>query len=229
MAGHTLEELARAVKGTPSEKPGPNILGVRPLEFARSSDISYVAGPANLKGLANSEACAVFLPFGLETDGRPCIWVNNPEAAFAKVTGFFYRPPRPDGEISSHAYIHPEAVLAHNVSVGHFAVIERGAVIGSDSFIGSHAVIGEGVSIGENARVHPHVTIYPGVKIGARVTIHAGTVVGSDGFGYARDLDDHGAPVNVKKYHSGTVEIEDDVEIGALWGRDRARGGVGRV
>jgi UDP-3-O-[3-hydroxymyristoyl] glucosamine N-acyltransferase len=54
-------------------------------------------------------------------------------------------------------------------------------------------------------------------------------VIGSDGFGYARDADEHGRPVAVKKFHSGTVEIEDDVEIGALCAIDRALAGVTRI
>jgi UDP-3-O-[3-hydroxymyristoyl] glucosamine N-acyltransferase len=61
------------------------------------------------------------------------------------------------------------------------------------------------------------------------VIVHSGTVIGSDGFGFARDKAESGGFVNVKKYHSGTVEIEDDVEIGALCAVDRALAGVTRI
>jgi UDP-3-O-[3-hydroxymyristoyl] glucosamine N-acyltransferase len=67
------------------------------------------------------------------------------------------------------------------------------------------------------------------VKIGDRAIIHAGTVIGSDGFGFAQDLDEGGSPVSVKKYHSGTVEIGDDVEVGALCAIDRALAGTTRL
>jgi UDP-3-O-[3-hydroxymyristoyl] glucosamine N-acyltransferase len=90
-------------------------------------------------------------------------------------------------------------------------------------------VIGEDVEIGADSRIFPHVTIYPRVKIGRQVIIHSGTVIGSDGFGFARDTDPQGAPIAVKKYHSGTVEIGDEVEIGALCAVDRALAGVTRL
>jgi UDP-3-O-[3-hydroxymyristoyl] glucosamine N-acyltransferase len=102
-------------------------------------------------------------------------------------------------------------------------------VIGDDSVIGAHVAVGENVLIGTGARIFPHVTIYPGVRIGDRVIIHAGTVIGSDGFGFAGDVDDQGHPVCVKKYHSGTVQIGDDVEIGALCAIDRALAGVTKL
>jgi UDP-3-O-[3-hydroxymyristoyl] glucosamine N-acyltransferase len=52
---------------------------------------------------------------------------------------------------------------------------------------------------------------------------------GSDGFGFARAADENGLPVYIKKYQSGTVEIGDDVEIGALVAVDRALSGVTRL
>ena len=67
------------------------------------------------------------------------------------------------------------------------------------------------------------------MRIGKRVIIHSGSVIGSDGFGFARTADESGLPVYIKKYHSGTVEIGDDVEIGALVAVDRALSGVTRL
>ena len=56
----------------------------------------------------------------------------------------------------------------------------------------------------------PNVTIYPRTEIGARVRIHAGTVIGSDGFGYVLD-----GGIHRKVPQIGNVVIGDDVEIGA--------------
>jgi UDP-3-O-[3-hydroxymyristoyl] glucosamine N-acyltransferase len=61
------------------------------------------------------------------------------------------------------------------------------------------------------------VTIYPGTQIGQRVIIHAGSVIGSDGFGYARK---DGLPYKIPQV--GKVIIEDDCEIGANVTIDRA-------
>ncbi len=54
--------------------------------------------------------------------------------------------------------------------------------------------------------------------------IHAGTVIGSDGFGFAPDGEHY-----QKIPHSGIVVIEDDVEIGANTTIDRATFGETRI
>jgi UDP-3-O-[3-hydroxymyristoyl] glucosamine N-acyltransferase len=225
----TLEELARILGSEASETPGPRIAGARPVEFAGEKDLTYVVSAAFLPKLKESAAAAVILPPGLDPGSLPHIRSGNPEAAFARLTALYYPYPGASEGISPRADVHPEAVLGESVSVGPFAVICRGAVLGNGSSIGAHSVIGEDVQVGANTRIFPNVTVYPRVKIGSRVVIHAGTVIGSDGFGFARDLDEAGRPLYIKKYHSGTVEIGDDVEIGALCAVDRALAGVTRV
>jgi len=78
-------------------------------------------------------------------------------------------------------------------------------------------VIGDNVVIGNDVMIYPNVTVLDRCTIGNRVIIHAGTVIGSDGFGFAPDG---------KKYykvpHTGIVRIDDDVEIGAGNTIDRA-------
>jgi UDP-3-O-[3-hydroxymyristoyl] glucosamine N-acyltransferase len=229
MTAYSLEELALFLNAEASETPGPRITGVRPLELAGDRDITYVAGPQFVKLFAKSKAAAVILPPNLNLAGLPCIRSKNPEAAFARLTALYYPHPEAPAGVSVKADVDPEASLGSQVSIGAFAVIDRGVVIGDRSVIGAHSVIGEGCKIGEETRIFPNVTIYPRVTIGDRVTIHAGTVVGSDGFGYVRDIDEKGIPVNIKKYHSGSVEIGDDVEIGALVAIDRGLAGVTRL
>jgi UDP-3-O-[3-hydroxymyristoyl] glucosamine N-acyltransferase len=85
-------------------------------------------------------------------------------------------------------------------------------------------VIGDHVTIGENSFLHANVTVYNRVQIGARVIIHSGAVIGADGFGFAL-VDGH-----YRKFPQvGTVDIQDDVEIGAGCCIDRAALGVTRI
>ncbi|MEI8181308.1 MAG: UDP-3-O-(3-hydroxymyristoyl)glucosamine N-acyltransferase [Desulfomonile sp.] len=225
----TLEEMARILKAEASERPGPEFSGVRPIECAGPQDITYVTDLRFLKRLVNSSAGGVIVPPGLDPGGRPHIRSSNPEADFARLTVLYYPYGIPPEAISPKAEIHPQAVLGRDVCVGAFAVIGRAVIVGDETVISAGVVVGESVHIGKQSRIFPNVTIYPGVKIGDRVIIHSGTVVGSDGFGFARDVDQQGIPVNVKKYHSGTVEIGDDVEIGALCAIDRALSGVTQI
>jgi UDP-3-O-[3-hydroxymyristoyl] glucosamine N-acyltransferase len=76
--------------------------------------------------------------------------------------------------------------------------------------------VGEDCSVGEDSILYPNVSIYPRTVIGKRVILHSGVVVGSDGFGYAKE-----GRKNVKVPQVGKVEIEDDVEIGANTTIDR--------
>jgi UDP-3-O-[3-hydroxymyristoyl] glucosamine N-acyltransferase len=221
----TLEELALILGSEPSTRPGPRITGARPLEFAREHDITFVTGRQYLDRLGQSAAAAAIVPPGLDPGGLPHIVADNPEVAFAKLTALFYPYPEAAEGVSPKAEVHPDTVLGPGVSVGPFAVIGRGTVIGEGTVVGAHTVIGDEVHIGSHSRIFPQVTVYPRVKIGDRVVIHSGTVIGSDGFGFARDMTDPRSPAYVKKYHSGTVEIEDDVEIGALCAIDRALAG----
>lgn len=225
--GVTLSEIADFLGCESSEIPGPEISGVKPLEYATAMDVTYLAEAKFLGAFETSGAAAALIPLSMDSPGRPFIRSRNPEADFAKLTRFFYGYIHPaNASISAHVSVHPSATIGDGVSIGPFAVIGANSIIGSHSSIGAHVVIGEGVTIGEETVIFPHVTIYNRVKVGSRVIIHAGSVIGSDGFGYARDADSSGRPINVKKFHSGSVEIQDDVEIGALTAIDRALAGV---
>ncbi len=221
----SLQELADYVGGQPSLVPGPQIGGVRPLEYAGEKDITYVASPQFMVKLDSSLACAALIPIHSETS-RPYIRCKNPEAAFARLTSLFYPNKKPTPGISEKADIHPSTTIGYGVHVGPYAVIGENCLIQQGSVIGAHSVIGDDCVIGEDCFIFPHVVLYPRVTLGSRVLVHSGTVLGSDGFGYARDADPDGIPFNIKKYHHGRVEIGDDVEVGALCAVDRAMSGV---
>ena len=95
--------------------------------------------------------------------------------------------------------------IGNHVSIGDRTVVYPGVVIGDHVTVGSDVVL------------YPNVSLLQEVSLGNRVIIHSGTVIGSDGFGFA--------PVG-GQYHKipqiGTVVIDDDVEIGANVAIDRA-------
>jgi len=108
--------------------------------------------------------------------------------------------------------VHPSAVLAESITIDERAVIGASVEIGAGSWIGAGTVISAGAKIGSGCEIYPNVTVYPGVTIGNRVAVHAGAVLGSDGFGYVRDV----ATGRYEKFPQvGRLEIADDVEIGA--------------
>lgn len=120
--------------------------------------------------------------------------------------------------IDSTAFVHPDAVLGDQVSVGRFSTIEAHARIGAGSYIGDQVYIGKDVEIGSQVILYPGVKIMNACKIGDYCVLHANVVIGSDGFGFAPQADG-----SYKKIpHTGNVLIENNVEIGANSAVDRA-------
>lgn len=226
---YTLEQIAEILELEASVRPGPEISGVRPLEYAQSSDLTYVENERFWGELSKSSAGAVIISYNLPDPNVPFIRSHTPEADFARLTALFYKCRGQYEGVSERSVVAPSSRVADTVSIGPYSVIGANCIIEPNVRIGANVVIGDDCVIGADTVVHANVTIYHNVIIGRWVIIHSGTVIGSDGFGYAQGIDNKGVPVIIKKYHSGTVVIEDDVEIGALCAIDRALAGVTRI
>jgi UDP-3-O-[3-hydroxymyristoyl] glucosamine N-acyltransferase len=135
-------------------------------------------------------------------------------------------PPDPfPSDVHQTAVISKTARIGKGVVLGAFTVIEDEVNIGDGTKIAHNVVVGRGSKIGNDCRIFSNVTIYYGSKIGNRVIIHSGTVVGSDGFGFAPKKD--GTYEKIPQL--GIVHIEDDVELGANLCIDRATLGETRI
>ena len=219
----TISELAALVGGEVFSGAGDApIDGPAALDTARPGEISFFSHPRYAADLKATKASAVLVPrdFAGETQAA-CIRVDNPSAAFTRITAEFIREPvRPPAGIHPSAVVHPGAQIAPEASVGENVVVMPGAVIGAGSVVMAGAYVGENARIGSDCLLHPHVVLSHGCVLGDRVVLHSGAVIGSDGFGYdTRDGKHHKIP------QSGIVVIENDVEIGANTTIDRARFG----
>ncbi len=193
------------------------VCALAPIQSAGSGVLSFVANPKYRKFLLETKATAVILGESL-LEHCPCsaLVVRDPYLAYAQVSHLFAVAPACPPGIHPAAVVHAGARLAVGVHVGPLAVIEQGADIGEGAVIGAQCFVGANVRIGAGSFLWPNVTIYHAVKIGCRTTIHAGTVIGSDGFGYAKA---QGKWVKIAQI--GSVDIGDDVEIGACCTIDR--------
>ena len=212
-----LKELAEWVGGTVIGDGEIEITGVSSIEEARAGEITFVASPKYLPKLGETKASAVIVSPEITLAKKPLLCVTNPYLAFAKIVGlFFYKPYQPKG-IDAKAWVSPIAQLGKDVTVYPFVYLGDRCRIGDRVILYPGVSIGEDSSIGEESVIYPNVSIYSGTVIGKRVILHSGVVVGSDGFGYVKD-----GRKNVKIPQVGSVEIEDDVEIGANTTIDRA-------
>ncbi|MEQ9772195.1 UDP-3-O-(3-hydroxymyristoyl)glucosamine N-acyltransferase [Pectobacterium jejuense] len=193
------------------------ITGVASMHSAKTGQITFLSDSRYREQLAGTQASAVVLT---EADLPYCqvaaLVVKNPYLTYARMAQLLDTTPQPASDIAPSAVIAPDATLGQNVSVGANAVIESGAQLGDGVVIGPGCFIGKDARIGAGTRLWANVTIYHRVELGDQCLIQSGTVIGSDGFGYANDRGNW-----VKIPQLGTVRIGDRVEIGASTTIDR--------
>lgn len=212
-----LKELAQWVDGTVVGNGETEISGVGAIEDARAGEITFIADPRHLPKLGETKASAVIVSREVTQADRPLLCVTNPHLAFAKIlTLFFEKPYRPKG-IDSNAWISPTAKLGKDLTLYPFVYVGDRCLIGDRVTLYPGVYVGEDAAVGEDSILYPNVSVYPGALVGKRVVLHSGVVIGSDGFGYVKE-----GKKNVKIPQVGTVEIEDDVELGANTTVDRA-------
>lgn len=222
-----LSELALQVAGSLKGDGEVEIHGVAGIRDASSGDVSFIANPRYASEAASTKASAVIVSEDWESDcPAALIRVKNPDEAFAKAAMLFYRAsPAPIVGVHPTAVVAKDVELGDGVSIGPLCVIESGVIIGDGTVVSAQCYIGHHAVIGEKSLLYPQVSLREAVKIGSRTIIHNGTVLGSDGFGYSVDSEG----VRTKIPQIGTVEIGDDVEIGANVTIDRARFGKTKI
>ncbi len=220
-----LDELARRLE-CKLEGPGDiEITGVAGLEEASPSEVSFLSNRKYRAKLRSTRAAAIIMEPDFPFSGRPVLRSANPYLTFAKALELFYSPPCSRPGIHPTAVIAPGVKLGRNPSVGPYVVIEDGAEIGDDCVLKSFVVIYRGAKIGHRFLAHAHAVVREDVRLGNDVILQNGVVVGSDGFGFAKQADGS----YYKIVQAGGVVVEDGVEIQANACIDRATIGETRL
>lgn len=220
----SLGQLAELLGGHAEGESGFILSGVAGLPEAGPRDVTFVEGSRQLPAAAAGFAGALLLPAGLELPGRNLIRVDQPRLAFAGALALFHPVPHPPRGVHPSAVVESSAEVDATATVAAFCYIGAGARIGARAVLHSHVHVGAGVAIGADALLHPGAIVLERVTLGERVIVNSGAVIGSDGFGYVFDGRAHRKIPQV-----GTVEIGDDVEIGAGTTVDRATTGTTRI
>jgi UDP-3-O-[3-hydroxymyristoyl] glucosamine N-acyltransferase len=213
----TLARVASAVGGRVAGNAALRLSGVRGLEEAGPSDLSWIADERWAREGRDSRAGALLVASEESAAGKPAVVVRNPTLALAAWLEVWRPSARPRPGISKKAHVHASARLGKGVSVAAGATVEGGAVIGAGSVLCPGSFVGRDAVLGEDCYLHPNAAVLERCRIGARVILHAGAVVGSDGFGYVWDGKSHR-----KIPQLGIARVEEDVEIGANAAIDRA-------
>jgi len=204
------------------------ITGAAGLDEAKAGDITFLANPRYTLKVKETKASAVFLSENSPVEKAQNIVVlrsKDPYLAYTRALRLFHLEPTFEPFIHPSAVIDSTAVVADDVWVGACVVIGANAVVGSRVRIYPNVTVYDGVSIGIDSVIHSGVALRENVSVGERVIIHNNAVIGSDGFGYAKDENKHW----LKIPQTGRVVIEDDVEIGAGTTIDCASVGETRI
>lgn len=225
----TIKELA--------EVCGADILGNNTLQTINSAanldeagvnQLTFIGSPKYADKLRSCTASAVLVPKGTLGEaanvGTCLLVVDDPEMAFITCLLRLYPEKGSAGTLSAKAHIDPTTILGEGTCVEAFASIGARSTLGSNCWVMAGCRIGDDVTLGNHCVLYPNVVLYDGVRLGDNVTLHAGTVIGSDGFGYKLRNGEH-----VKFPQVGTVVIGSNVEIGANTCIDRAALGETRV
>jgi len=193
------------------------ISGINSLDEASPEEISFFADRRYAESLKKTKASAILVSAATDLYKGTQVLVTNPALAYARIAALFSSPAPTHSGISQRAAIHKSAVIGKGVSIFPLVYVGEKVVIGDNVILFPGVFVGDRVRIGNHTVIYPNVTIMQDCLIGNEVIIHAGSVIGSDGFGFVRD-----EGVNVKIPQIGMVQIDDRVEIGANNCIDRA-------
>jgi len=213
----TATQIAERVRGEVLGDGATLLAGLAAAENARAGDLTFADQEEYFIAAEQSAASAILVSGDFQSTKKVVIRVANARIAVARLLPVFFPPDEhPPG-------IHPGATVDPSAQVDATAHIGPGCVVGARVQIGPRSVLMGGNHVardsrlGEDVCLFPNVVIYARTVIGHRVVIHAGTVIGSDGYGYVFDEGRHRKVLQV-----GNVIIHDDVEIGANAAIDRA-------
>ena len=220
-----LGEIAAALNATlENGNPEADITGVAGIEEAVAGQITFVANPKYAAMAKTTAAAAVIVAEDFPATGGVLLRSKNPYLSFARAIDLFYQSPKYAPGIHPTAVIAASAKIGANAHIGAYVVIDDGVVIGDNAVLLPHVVIYRGANIGDNLLAHAHSIVREGCHLGNNVVLQNGAVVGSDGFGFARD-GDHWEKIT----QSGPTVVESDVEIQANSCIDRASVGETRI
>jgi UDP-3-O-[3-hydroxymyristoyl] glucosamine N-acyltransferase len=213
-----LAELARVLGATCHGDPEQEITGVEGIEKAGPGQLTFLANPKYTPFARTTKAGAVLVTDDFEPIAAATLRTPNPYLAFAVAVDIFHPPPQYPAGIHSTAVIDPTASVGEEVHVGAYVVIGAGAVVGQGTTLLPHVVIYPKARLGKDCFAHAHAVVRENCQLGDGVILQNGAVVGSDGFGFAKEAS--GAWRKITQ--SGAVVLGDQVEVQANSCIDRA-------
>ena len=225
----TLSEISALIgSAEPTSHADRVVTGVADLDQAGPGDIAFLTSDAYVRRFEATRAGVVVVAKRVKLPAVvhvPVLIVDNADLAVALVLEHFAPPvQRVAAGIDASARLASDATIGPSPSISSNVVVGNRTTIGRNCVIHAGVVIGDDVTVGDDCVLYANVVIRERIRIGHRVIINAGSVIGTDGFGFFWD-----GKQQRKVPQIGTVMIEDDVEIGSCVCIDRAKFAATRV
>lgn len=225
----TAEQIAGFLNGTIEGEANVSVNNVSKIEEGKPGTLAFLANPKYLKYIYDTQASIVLVNKDLKLEkevGATLIRVKDAYDAFANLLNLYEQSKPKKTGISANSSIDPTTKTGKDIYIGDFVSIGEHAVICDNVQLHAQVYIGDNVSIGKNCILHPGVKVLKECIIGDNCIIHSGTVIGSDGFGFALE---QGTESRRKVPQLGNVIIGNDVEIGSNVSVDRATMGSTKI
>jgi UDP-3-O-[3-hydroxymyristoyl] glucosamine N-acyltransferase len=211
----TINQVAAMLGGEVKGNGNDKIRMLAKIQEARQGEIAFLSNPKYEQYIYTTKASAVIVKKDFQAKKEvlsTLILVEDPYISFTALLEQYHKMLTfQKTGIEQPSFIGENSTVGANIYRGAFSYIGSNVTIGKDVKIYPHVFIGDDVTIGDNTVLYANVKLYAGTRVGNNCVIHSGTVIGSDGFGFAPQED--GTYKTIPQL--GNVVIEDDVAIGA--------------
>ena len=217
----TAEQIAGILEGEVVGNPNAEVFKLAKIEEGTKGSLTFLANPKYQSFIYSTQATITIVNKSFEPEQElttTLIKVEDAYKAFSKLLEYYNQVKLMKSGIEQPSVISENVEYGENLYLGSFCYLGKNVKIGNNVKIYPNTFIGDNVVIGDNCLFFAGVRIYSETEIGNNCTIHSGSIIGSDGFGFAPTED--GSYNKVPQI--GNVILEDNVEIGACTTIDRA-------
>ncbi|HCM77223.1 MAG TPA: UDP-3-O-(3-hydroxymyristoyl)glucosamine N-acyltransferase [Cytophagales bacterium] len=211
----TIKQIADMLGGVVKGDNSSKINMLAKIQDAKPGQIAFLSNPKYEHFIYETKASAVivkkdFVP--RKEVSSSLILVDDPYSSFTVLLEEYHKLISfQKVGVEDPCYIGENSKTGKAIYRGAFSYIGQNVKIGDNVKIYPHTYVGDNSVIGNNTILHPNVKLYAGTIVGNNCVIHSGTVLGSDGFGFAPQED--GTYKSIPQL--GNVILEDNITIGA--------------
>ncbi len=217
----TAEQIAGILEGEVVGNPNAEVHKLSKIEEGTHGSLTFLANPKYQQYIYSTEATIAIVNKSFEPEGTiqtTLIKVDDAYKSFSKLLEYYNQVKLMKSGIEQPSVIGDGTVYGENLYLGSFCYVGKNVKIGNNVKIYPNSFVGDNVIIGDNTILFAGVRVYSETEIGNNCTVHSGSIIGSDGFGFAPNEEG----IYSKVPQIGNVILEDNVDVGAGTTIDRA-------